>query len=924
MSETYLYDVFISYAHEDEEFALSLYDKLVAFAFSAWAAEPEWEHEEIQSERIKEALDSSALCLLLFGPHGKRPWGSDSALLMMDEWAARSDEGFRLIPVSLPGGPDTLPPDLPDVESLRLLQQCPRTFVKFHNNLDEDEATRKLILLMRGVDPDEQPLWGQSKFRHYINRCARNAFNVNWSKLATESYSVPAETYRQGLGGHLSPEELSAELRWLSLFSDETNKAWATQLSFSALHEEATYAPAARNLDRIVWWEALPREAGAVTFNESSSVPMTPHSPSSHIPLIFISYARRDETKVDELYSRLQACGYKSWMDEWDVAACQKWKLEIDETVRKTDLMLLCFSYDSVGKSGILRGELEQALKVWQEESGGDSYVLPVLLEECRMPEYLSDLKRVKLFGESGWSQLERDLRAELWVWDGLDERMSPAGDDSLRQTSAPQDFASRGGVTASENFWADLAEHLLNRVWLVVKQIWWEPAPGNSTARWLLKRDALNDFYLSIERRTDDSSHRLAVLPALVTRPFKRLTDTLRRTKGNLVGEIYESAIEQLNAGWREGKAPEILRDYIKTIKESVGDSAIDDIARLRGRSALALVTYALGDLIEGSRLGTQNWAEAQRLESDADSQLKWLASYGYFNSTLFLGKFKKAMSLMADQWSRYYVPLDDNARESLRESLSGYLSLNPILAVPRHIILAAAFNEQPLLEPTYWPSAAVFDKLTAEERGCKIKWVEVWYEEARRVCPSEPTSLDLSHAYAAFYLTLLLLEPGMPKTYLHDRINRALDAIDDSAAVVAQYVKHGFRGVYHLACGEDEKSLDNLSQAARLSAISGNRFADSIFMCCHAVAAARLNRPGNYLEPVVDYYLSEAGRLARELKQPFYRKLFYGAKAAICLLRGDRAAARRFDAKSEECGIGNRILKLFYKAGGNLRVGE
>ncbi len=925
MSETCLYDVFISYAHEDKEFALSLNDKLTALAFSAWADASECEHEEIRTERIKKALDSSASCLLLFGPRGKRPWGSDSVLLMLDEWATRSDEGFRLIPVSLPGGPDALPHDLPDIESLRRLQQSPEAFIKFHKNLDEDEAIRKLILLMRGVDPNEQPLWGHGEFRQCINRCARNAFNVNWSKLATESYSVPAETYRQGLGGHLSPEELSAELRWLSLFSDETNKAWATQLSFPSLHEEATYAPAARNLDRIVWWEAVPREAGAVTLNESSSVPMTPlHIPPSHIPLIFISYAQRDETKVEELYSQLKACGYKAWMDEWDVAACQKWKIEIEETVRKTDLMLLCFSYNSVGKSGILRGEIEQALKVWQEESRDDLYLIPVFLEACQMPEYLSNLRRVKLFGESGWSQLERDLHTELWVWDELDRRMSPAADGSLHQPPTPQTFAPLGGVTAKENLWAEMAEHLLNWVGLVAKQLSWEPMPGSSTAGWLLKRDALNDFYLSIERWAGNSSPCLAVLPAIVAGPFKRFIDTLRRTKDNLVGEIYESAIEQLNAGWRKGKAPEILRGYIKTIEESVDDSAIDEIARLRGRCAVALVTYALGDLREGSRLGTENWAEARRLESDSDSQLKWLASYGYFNSTLFLGEFKKAMSLMADQWNRYFAPLDDNARESLKENLSGHLILNPTLAVPRHIILAAAFNEQPLLEQRYWPSAAVFDNLTAEERECKIKWVEVWYEEARRICPSEQTSLDLSHAYAAFYLTLLLLESGMPETSLHDKINRAFDAIDDSAAIVAQYVKHGFRGVYHLVCGEDEKALDNLSQAARLSAISGNRFADFIFMCCHAVAAARLNGPGNYLEPDIEYYLSEADRLAREFKQPFYRKLFYGAKAAICLLRGDRAAARRFDAWSKEVGIGNRILKLFYNAGRDRCAGE
>jgi hypothetical protein len=463
--------------------------------------------------------------------------------------------------------------------------------------------------------------------------------------------------------------------------------------------------------------------------------------------------------------------------------------------------------------------------------------------------------------------------------------------------------------------------EMLAPRGWLVIEQVWWRLALGDSPASRSLRREMLTDFKRSVERWVVDTSvpRPLAVLLAILARPFelKRLTDDLRCVKPGMLEETFDSAIKQLNAGWREGKDPEILMGYMKTIEDSLDDPSLDALTRLRGRSAVAVVKYALGELTEGNRLGARNWVEAQRLESEDESALKFVASYGYFNSTLFLGEFKKAMGLMADQWSRYYSPLDSAAQERLRGSLSGHLILNPILAIPRHIILAAAFNERPLFEPKFWPSEEVYKRLAPEERECKLRWIEAWYEEAKRVCPSEPTSLSFSHAYAAFYFTLLLLEPGMPAAYLHDRINEAFDAIDDSSAIVAQYTKFGFRGVYHLVCSEDERAFESLGQAARLSAISGNRFADSVFMCSHAVAAARLNGSSRYLAPDISHYLTKADRLAQKINRPFYKKLCYGANSAVCQLRGETAAARRYAAWSKHGTTGDRILKIFYKDG-------
>lgn len=459
--------------------------------------------------------------------------------------------------------------------------------------------------------------------------------------------------------------------------------------------------------------------------------------------------------------------------------------------------------------------------------------------------------------------------------------------------------------------------ELLLPRAWILIEQVWWRLALGASpTGRWL-RRHAMKDFELSIEQRVIDGPfpRPLAVLLAIAARPFEvgRLTSNLRAKKAEALVETFQSEIEQLNKLWGEGTPPRILKDYIKDIEESAGDAAIDERLALWGHCTISVLKYALGDIREGNELGRKNWSAARRLESEEESELKWLASYGYFYSTLFMGNPKLAMTLMSDQWSKYYAPLTDGQKESLVRRLSGKLILNPILALPRHIILAAAFNETPNFDRKYWPGGPLYDSLKAGERENPLAWVSAWYEEAERICRPEPTSLNFSHAYTGFYLTLLLFEDGMPSGYLHDRINEVFNKIDDSAAIVAKYVRYGFSGVYHLVCGENEKALDCLSRAASFSAISGNRFADCIFMCCHAVAAARLSRPSRYLEPDIRYYLTEAEKLSRAINRDFYKKMCDAARAAVCLQRGEKAQAQRYRQRSLQGMTGNRILRIF-----------
>lgn len=459
--------------------------------------------------------------------------------------------------------------------------------------------------------------------------------------------------------------------------------------------------------------------------------------------------------------------------------------------------------------------------------------------------------------------------------------------------------------------------EVMLPRAWVAIESRWWKSKLGNSSLAIDLRREALKEFRLLVEELVKDQGipHTLAVPWAIVLRFKNRKQKTViyQRRKAERSPEYFESMIDELNRLWRQASNPDVLMAYVRAIENMADDRCIDRELRLQGKSAIAVVKYALGQLKVGNRLGEENYQVAKALESNLDSKLKWFASYGFFYSTLFLGQHKKAIKLMSDQWGTHYSTLSSEEADRLRNLLNGKLILNPILALPRHFILAFALNNEVPFLKQYWPSQEVFNSLSPEDQKSPIKWVESWYSVTRRICQDEPISMDLSTTYSAFFLTLLLLDQDLPASYLHQRINEAFDTIDDSSPIVSRYVRFGFSGIYQLVCGENEKAFDSLSSAAVFSEISGNRFAEILFRCAHAVAAARLNRTNRVLDPQVDYHMKRARTQADEIQSDFYTVLCDAAESAICLQRGHTIRAQRFAGSSRPGRATTRIFRIF-----------
>jgi len=132
-------------------------------------------------------------------------------------------------------------------------------------------------------------------------------------------------------------------------------------------------------------------------------------------PRIFLCHASDDKARVRELYHQLKGAGYHPWLDEEDLLPGQAWWAEIKKVISDPyNLVVVCLSHNSVTKRGVVQREIKRALDVLEEMPEDTIYMIPARLEDCRVPERLSDLHWVDLFEPSGFEKLKRSLNSEI------------------------------------------------------------------------------------------------------------------------------------------------------------------------------------------------------------------------------------------------------------------------------------------------------------------------------------------------------------------------------------------------------------------------------------------------------------------------------------------------------------------------------
>jgi hypothetical protein len=114
---------------------------------------------------------------------------------------------------------------------------------------------------------------------------------------------------------------------------------------------------------------------------------------------------------VRKLYHRLLKDGFDPWLDEEELAPGQLWKDEISKAVRNSDVVIVCLSRGSVTKAGFVQKEIKIALDVADEQPEGSIFIIPLKLEECAVPERLSEWHWVNLYDKQGYTRLVKSLK---------------------------------------------------------------------------------------------------------------------------------------------------------------------------------------------------------------------------------------------------------------------------------------------------------------------------------------------------------------------------------------------------------------------------------------------------------------------------------------------------------------------------------
>jgi hypothetical protein len=131
---------------------------------------------------------------------------------------------------------------------------------------------------------------------------------------------------------------------------------------------------------------------------------------------IFISYAREDVDVVLELYMRLKAEGFTPWLDIVKILPGEDWRLAIQKEIIDSDVFIACLSSQSVSKHGYIQAELKKAMEVLDEYPEGDIFLIPLRLDDCKVPEKLSHIQYIDYSDSDSFEKLIRAISTKIKV----------------------------------------------------------------------------------------------------------------------------------------------------------------------------------------------------------------------------------------------------------------------------------------------------------------------------------------------------------------------------------------------------------------------------------------------------------------------------------------------------------------------------
>ena len=128
-------------------------------------------------------------------------------------------------------------------------------------------------------------------------------------------------------------------------------------------------------------------------------------------PRIFLSYASEDRPTVEKIRQDLLLHEFQPWMDDGSLRPGEPWEKAIRKQIGEADFFLAILSRNSAARKGVYEEETELAYSLWQQKDPESIRLIPVRLDETKLPAGLGRLHRVDY--PAGWPKLVTGIREE-------------------------------------------------------------------------------------------------------------------------------------------------------------------------------------------------------------------------------------------------------------------------------------------------------------------------------------------------------------------------------------------------------------------------------------------------------------------------------------------------------------------------------
>jgi hypothetical protein len=128
---------------------------------------------------------------------------------------------------------------------------------------------------------------------------------------------------------------------------------------------------------------------------------------------VFLSYGSQDLDQVQRLYRRLCKLGWvKPWFnkDGKSIKSGEDWEVAVGKAIEASDAVVICLSSSSVKKIGFFQTEIGRALLIQEQQPEGTSFISPIRLNECEVPNRLAKWHCSELFERGGFQDLVASL----------------------------------------------------------------------------------------------------------------------------------------------------------------------------------------------------------------------------------------------------------------------------------------------------------------------------------------------------------------------------------------------------------------------------------------------------------------------------------------------------------------------------------